>query len=73
MRALGVRKWGKIDKLEELDVPVPSIVDSNDILIQVKAVGLNQADAVKALGLARLVETMRYSFTFPLNLECCRN
>ncbi|TVY92994.1 Reticulon-4-interacting protein, mitochondrial [Lachnellula willkommii] len=62
MRALGVRKWGKSDKLEELDVPVPSIVDSKDILVLVKAVGLNQADAVKALGLGRLVETVSLPF-----------
>ncbi|TVY49242.1 2-methylene-furan-3-one reductase [Lachnellula occidentalis] len=62
MRALGVRKWGKSDKLEVFDVPVPSIVNSDDILIQVKAVGLNQADAVKALGYARLLETVELPF-----------
>ncbi|TVY41534.1 2-methylene-furan-3-one reductase [Lachnellula subtilissima] len=62
MRALGVRKWGKSDKLEELSVPVPSIGNPNDILIRVKAIGLNQADAVKALGYARLVDTDRLPF-----------
>ena len=60
MRALAFRAWGKSDTLEKLDVPVPSIVNSDDILIQVKAVGLNQADAVKGLGYSRLFETIRY-------------
>jgi len=69
MRALGVRKWGKSDKLEVLGVPVPSIGNPNDILIRVKAVGLNQADAVKALGYARLLDTDRYIYLPLFNLQ----
>jgi len=59
MRALGLRAWGKFDQLDKLDLAVPSIVNSDDILIQVKAIGLNQADAVRALGYSRLFDTIR--------------
>jgi NADPH:quinone reductase-like Zn-dependent oxidoreductase len=61
MRAIGLRSFGKSDKLEILEVPVPSIQNSEDILIKVKAVGLNQGDTVIALGYSRLLETKKYS------------
>ncbi|TVY68897.1 NADPH-dependent alkenal/one oxidoreductase-like protein [Lachnellula suecica] len=62
MRALGYRSWGKSDKLEELHIPIPSLASPHDILVHVKAVGLNQADAVKGLGYSRLLETIRLPY-----------
>jgi NADPH:quinone reductase-like Zn-dependent oxidoreductase len=66
MRALGVRAFGKADKLEFLDIPVPTIKNSDDMLIQVKAISLNRSDGVKALGYTRLFETVKY---FPLPIQ----
>lgn len=60
MRALGVRNFGKADKLELLDVPVPTIVNSDDILIKVKAISLNRSDGIKVLGYTRFFETVKY-------------
>ena len=59
MRALGVRTFGKADKLELLDVPVPTISNPDDILIQVKTISLNRSDGVKVLGYTRLFETVK--------------
>jgi NADPH:quinone reductase-like Zn-dependent oxidoreductase len=60
MRALGVRNFGKADKLELLDVTVPTIVNLDDILIEVKAISLNRSDGIKVLGYTRLFETVKY-------------
>ena len=59
MRALGVRSFGKAEKLEILDILVPTITNSDDMLIQVKAISLNRSDGVKALGYTRLFETVK--------------
>jgi NADPH:quinone reductase-like Zn-dependent oxidoreductase len=57
MRAIGLRSFGKSDKIEILDVPLPSINNPDDILIQVKAISLNQGDAGRAAGYSRIIET----------------
>jgi NADPH:quinone reductase-like Zn-dependent oxidoreductase len=56
MRGLGVRTFGKSDKLELLEVPVPTIQGREDIVVKVHAVGLNQSDTVRAGGFSRVIE-----------------
>ena len=70
MKALGVRSFGNSTKLELLDVPAPSITDPDDILVQVKAIGLNQVDSIRAAGYSRIFETVKsssHSQSFPTN------
>lgn len=59
MRAIGLRSFGKSEKLEILEVPIPSIQKPDDILVNVKAVGLNQGDTVRAMGYSRIIETLK--------------
>ena len=60
MRSLGFRSFGKSDKLEFLDVPLPVIEHPDDILVKVKAFALNQGDTIKVLGYSRMLETVTY-------------
>lgn len=65
MRALGVRSFGKPDTLEILDLPIPELSGSDDILVQVKAVRLGGSDGMRAAGYSRLVETVKYHLSEP--------
>jgi NADPH:quinone reductase-like Zn-dependent oxidoreductase len=76
MRALGVRSFGKFDKLEMLEVPIPSIVHPDDILIKVKAFALNGGDQVIIQGYSRVIETVKcfalFSTQFTANPPDCQ-
>lgn len=61
MRALGVRThFGPPSSLQFLeDVPEPAITGPEDIIVAVRAVGLNPVDPIRAAGWSKLVETVR--------------
>jgi len=50
MRSLATKNYGKPDTYEILDLPVPKIIEANDILIKVSAASLNPIDVKLATG-----------------------
>mgnify|MGYP006148401773 FL=1 len=50
MRAVGVKAPGGVDQLELIELPVPSPMPG-EVLIQVKAAGVNRPDVLQRLGL----------------------
>src|SRR5262249_7892201 len=43
MRAIGIRRFGGREVLEELDLPIPKI-EPHELLVRIKAAGLNPVD-----------------------------
>jgi NADPH:quinone reductase-like Zn-dependent oxidoreductase len=59
MKAIQYKAYGGLDVIEQVQVPTPSIERENDILIQVKAAGMNPIDMKIRMGFmkeTRLVE-----------------
>lgn len=50
MRAVGVEEPGGVDQLQLIELPVPS-PKPGEVLIQVKAAGVNRPDVLQRLGL----------------------
>jgi len=68
MRAIGVRTFGPPSKLEFLEVPEPVVIGPEDIIVAVRAVGLNPGDPIRAAGWSRLLETVKFvNVPFPLS------
>lgn len=55
MRSLASKNYGKPDTYEIFDLPVPKIIEANDILIKVTAASLNPVDVKLATGALRWV------------------
>jgi hypothetical protein len=60
MRAIGVRTFGPPSKLEFLEVPEPVVTGPEDIIVAVRAVGLNPGNPIRAAGWSRLLETVKF-------------
>jgi NADPH:quinone reductase-like Zn-dependent oxidoreductase len=65
MRGVGIKKFGKADQVQILEVPKPEIEGEDDILIKVKAAGFNPEDPLAIAGYTRIVKEMKYT---PLSL-----
>jgi NADPH:quinone reductase-like Zn-dependent oxidoreductase len=59
MKAVGFTSFGKPEKLEILDLPEPKILEPDDILVRVEAVGLNPVDMARLSGFTRIAETIK--------------
>lgn len=55
MRSLASKNYGKPDTYENLELPVPEILEPNDILIKVSAASLNPIDVKLATGALKWV------------------
>ncbi len=51
MKAVYIREFGSIENLEVRDVPEPREPNDNEVLVDVRAAGLNRADLLQAKGL----------------------
>ena len=50
MKAINFKHPGEADVLELMDLPIPSLIKSNQILIKVSFAGVNRPDIVQRLG-----------------------
>jgi NADPH:quinone reductase len=50
MKAVYISKFGDLDGLEVRDVPEPKEPEADEVLVRVRAVGLNRADLLQVLG-----------------------
>jgi NADPH:quinone reductase-like Zn-dependent oxidoreductase len=71
MRALGVLKPGKAENLVFFDVPTPKVEDEDDIVVKVRAVGLNGGDGVRIRGFTRVFDGGRYVYFALLFYHIC--
>jgi NADPH:quinone reductase-like Zn-dependent oxidoreductase len=62
MKAIQYRTYGGLDVIEEVDVPIPSIQRGNDVLIQVKAVGVNPIDIKIRMGFMQAIRPVEMPF-----------
>jgi len=51
MKAIAIEKYGDVDVLQEVKLPIPKLTDPFDMLIQVHAVATNPADPKVRCGL----------------------
>ncbi|MCF2443257.1 NADP-dependent oxidoreductase [Dyadobacter sp. CY345] len=63
MKAIQYRTYGSSDVIQEVEVPVPSIQSENDVLIQVKAAGVNPIDMKIRMGLMKAARPVQMPFT----------
>jgi hypothetical protein len=59
MRALAIPSFGPPKTIELLDVPEPTITGPEDIIVAVKAVGLNPGDPIRAAGWSKVLENIK--------------
>jgi NADPH:quinone reductase-like Zn-dependent oxidoreductase len=63
MRALGVSKFGPPSALQFIeDVSEPVVSGAGEIIVAVRAVGLNPGDPIRAAGWSRLLESVKCVF-----------
>ena len=62
MKAIQYNDYGNSDVLEQVDVPVPSVQNGNDVLVQVKAAGVNPIDIKIRMGFMRAVRPVEMPF-----------
>jgi len=62
MKAIQYNDYGNSDVLKQVDVPVPSIQNGNDVLVQVKAAGVNPIDIKIRMGFMKAVRPVEMPF-----------
>lgn len=62
MKAIQYNDYGNSDVLEQVDVPVPSVQNGNDVLVQVKAAGVNPIDIKIRMGFMKAVRPVEMPF-----------
>jgi len=62
MKAIQYNDYGNSDVLEQVDVPVPSVQNGNDVLVQVKAAGVNPIDIKIRMGFMKAVRPVVMPF-----------
>jgi NADPH:quinone reductase-like Zn-dependent oxidoreductase len=62
MKAIQYNDYGNSDVLEQIDVPVPSVKNGNDVLVQVKAAGVNPIDIKIRMGFMKAVRPVEMPF-----------
>ena len=63
MKAIQYKTYGNSDVIEQVEVPMPSIRNENDVLIQIKAVGVNPIDVKIRMGFMKAVRPVEMPFT----------
>lgn len=62
MKAIQYNDYGNSDVLKQVEVPVPSVQNGNDVLVQVKAVGVNPIDIKIRMGFMKAVRPVEMPF-----------
>ncbi|MEO6732248.1 MAG: NADP-dependent oxidoreductase [Ferruginibacter sp.] len=62
MKAIQYKDYGNSDVIEQVDIPVPSIQSGNDVLVQVKAAGVNPIDIKIRMGFMKAVRPVEIPF-----------
>ncbi|CAH0177000.1 Alcohol dehydrogenase [Pedobacter sp. Bi27] len=62
MKAIQYNDYGNSDVLEQVDVPAPSVQNGNDVLVQVKAAGVNPIDIKIRMGFMKAVRPVEMPF-----------
>ena len=62
MKAIQYKDYGSSDVIEQVEVPVPSIQSGNDVLVQVKAAGVNPIDIKIRMGFMKAVRPVEMPF-----------
>jgi NADPH:quinone reductase-like Zn-dependent oxidoreductase len=62
MKAIQYKDYGNSDVIEQVDIPVPSIESGNDVLVQVKAAGVNPVDIKIGMGFMKAVRPVEIPF-----------
>ncbi len=62
MKAIQYKTYGNSDVIEQVEVPTPSIQSENDVLIQVKAVGVNPVDMKIRMGFMKAIRPVEMPF-----------
>ena len=63
MKAIQYKTYGNSDVIEQVEVPTPSIQNENDVLIQVKAAGVNPIDIKIRMGFMKAMRPVEMPFT----------
>jgi len=53
MKAIQYKTYGGVEVIEQVDIPIPSVQNENDVLIQVKAAGVNPIDMKIRMGVMK--------------------
>jgi NADPH:quinone reductase-like Zn-dependent oxidoreductase len=62
MKAIQYRTYGSSDVIEQVEVPIPSIQSENDVLIKVKAAGINPIDMKIRMGFMKQIRPVEMPF-----------
>jgi len=62
MKAIQYNDYGNSDVLEQVEVPVPSVQNGNDVLVRVKAAGVNPIDIKIRMGFMKAVRPVEMPF-----------
>ena len=62
MKTIQYNDYGNSDVLEQVEVPVPSLQNGNDVLVQVKAAGVNPIDIKIRMGFMKAVRPVEMPF-----------
>jgi NADPH:quinone reductase-like Zn-dependent oxidoreductase len=62
MKAIQYKDYGNSDVIEQVDIPVQSIQSGNDVLVQVKAAGVNPIDIKIRMGFMKAVRPVEIPF-----------
>jgi NADPH:quinone reductase-like Zn-dependent oxidoreductase len=62
MKAIQYNDYGNSDVLEQVEVPVPSVQNGSDVLVQVKAAGVNPIDIKIRMGFMKAVRPVEMPF-----------
>lgn len=63
MKAIQYKDYGSSEVLAQVEVPVPSIQNQDDVLVQVKAAGVNPIDIKIRMGFMKTVRPVEMPFT----------
>lgn len=63
MKAIQYKDYGSSEVIELVEIPTPTIQNENDILIKVKAAGINPIDMKIRIGLMKTVRPIEMPFT----------
>ncbi|PJJ08607.1 NADPH:quinone reductase-like Zn-dependent oxidoreductase [Flavobacterium sp. 1] len=62
MKAIQYRTYGSSDVIEQVEVPIPSIQSENEVLIKVKAAGINPIDMKIRMGIMKETRPVELPF-----------
>jgi NADPH:quinone reductase-like Zn-dependent oxidoreductase len=62
MKAIQYRTYGSSDVIEQVEVPIPSIQSENEVLIKVKAAGINPIDMKIRMGFMKQIRPVEMPF-----------